>query len=123
MGDRIGRKWVIWISILGIAPFALILPHANLLWTAALSVIIGSVSSSAFPAILVYATELIPGKVGLIAGLFFGAAFGLAGVGSALLGGLADLTSIRFVMLVCSFLPLIGLATWFLPPESRSSKA
>ncbi len=115
VGDRIGRKQVIWLSILGIAPFTLLLPHANLLWTALLSVLIGAIMASAFPAILVYATELVPGKVGLIAGLFFGLAFGLAGIGSAVLGKLADATSIEFIMSACSFLPLIGLLTWFLP--------
>jgi FSR family fosmidomycin resistance protein-like MFS transporter len=115
LGDRIGRKQVIWLSILGIAPFALALPHASLFWTAVLSVFIAGIMASAFPAILVYATELLPGKVGLIAGLFFGLAFGLAGIGSAVLGKLADATSIEFVVSACSFLPLIGLLTWFLP--------
>ena len=115
VGDKIGRKRVIWISILGMAPFALLLPFANLFWTAVLSVIIGLIMASAFPAILVYATELLPGKVGTIAGLFFGFAFGLAGIGSAVLGKLADATSILFVIKVCSFLPLIGLLTGLLP--------
>ena len=115
VGDRIGRKQVIWLSILGMAPFALLLPHTNLFWTAVLSMFIGMIMSSAFPAIVVYATELLPGKVGLIAGLFFGLAFGLAGIGSAVLGKLADATSIEFVVFACSFLPLIGLLTWFLP--------
>lgn len=115
IGDRIGRKRVIWISILGIAPFALALPHVSLAWTAALSVCVALIMASAFPAILVYGTELLPGNVGLIAGLFFGLAFGLAGIGSALLGKLADATSIEFVMQACSFLPLLGLFTWFLP--------
>src|SRR5436305_1536680 len=115
VGDRIGRKMVIWISILGIAPFAILLPHANLFWTGVLSAVIGVIMASAFPAILVYATELLPGKVGLIAGLFFGCAFGMAGIGSALLGKLADATSILFVFRVCSFLPLIGIVTAFLP--------
>ncbi len=115
VGDKIGRKQVIWISILGMAPFALLLPFANLLWTAVLSVIIGLIMASAFPAILVYATELLPGKVGTIAGLFFGFAFGMAGIGSAVLGKLADATSILFVIKVCSFLPLIGLLTGLLP--------
>ena len=115
VGDRIGRKQVIWISILGMAPFALLLPFANLFWTAVLSVVIGLIMASAFPAILVYATELLPGKVGTIAGLFFGFAFGLAGIGSAVLGKLADVTSILFVMKTCSFLPLIGLLTGLLP--------
>lgn len=103
------------ISILGMAPFALLLPHANLLGTAVLSVINGLILASAFPAILVYATELLPGKVGTIAGLFFGFAFGLAGIASAVLGKLADATSIAHVVKVCSFLPLIGLLTAFLP--------
>jgi MFS transporter, FSR family, fosmidomycin resistance protein len=115
VGDRIGRKQVIWLSILGVAPFTLVLPHANLFWTALLSVFIGVIMASAFPAILVYATEMLPGKLGLISGLFFGLAFGLAGIGSAMLGKLADATSIEFVMFACSFLPLIGLLTWFLP--------
>jgi FSR family fosmidomycin resistance protein-like MFS transporter len=115
VGDRIGRKQVIWISILGMAPFALLLPFANLFWTAVLSLIIGLIMASAFPAILVYATELLPGKVGTIAGLFFGFAFGMAGIASAVLGKLADATSILFVMKVCSFLPLIGLLTGLLP--------
>jgi FSR family fosmidomycin resistance protein-like MFS transporter len=115
VGDRIGRKPVIWISILGMAPFALLLPHANLFGTAVLSIINGLILASAFPAILVYATELLPGKVGTISGLFFGAAFGLAGIASAVLGKLADATSIIYVVKVCSFLPLIGLLTAFLP--------
>jgi len=115
VGDRFGRKYVIWGSILGVAPFTLLLPHASLFWTAALSVVIGLVLSSAFSAILVYAQELMPGKVGLIAGLFFGLAFGMGGLGSAVLGRLADLTSIGFVFKVCAFLPLLGLLTGFLP--------
>ncbi len=121
VGDRIGRKYVIWASILGIAPFTLALPYANLFWTAALSVVIGAVLASAFSAILVYAQELVPGKVGLIAGLFFGFAFGMAGIGSAVLGKLADRTSIDFVYHVCSFLPLIGILTAFLPNVGRAS--
>lgn len=115
IGDRFGRKNVIWVSILGVAPFSLLLPHVNLFWTAILSVIIGLVLASAFSAILVYAQELLPGNVGLIAGLFFGLAFGMAGIGSALLGTLADYTSIAYTYQVCSFLPLIGLLTAFLP--------
>jgi MFS transporter, FSR family, fosmidomycin resistance protein len=115
VGDRFGRKYVIWGSILGVAPFTLLLPHAGLFWTAALSVVIGLILSSAFSAILVYAQELLPGKVGLIAGLFFGLAFGMGGLGSAVLGRLADLTSIGFVFQVCAFLPLLGLLTGFLP--------
>jgi len=115
VGDRFGRKLVIWISILGVAPFTLALPYANLFWTGALSAIIGFILASAFSAILVYAQELVPGKVGLISGLFFGLAFGMAGIGSALLGYLADRTSISFVFRLCAFLPLLGLFTGFLP--------
>ncbi len=115
VGDRIGRKRVIWISILGIAPFSLALPYASLPVAIALTVIIGVVMASAFSAIIVYAQELVPGNVGLIAGLFFGLAFGAAGIGSALLGWLADHTSIGFVFKICAWLPLIGLLTGFLP--------
>ncbi len=115
VGDRFGRKYVIWFSILGTAPFALMLPYANLFWTGVLIVPIGIILASAFSAILVYAQDLIPGKVGMIAGLFFGFAFGMAGIGSALLGKLADSTSISHVYYVCSFLPLIGIVTGFLP--------
>ena len=120
IGDRIGRKYVIWISILGVAPFTLAMPHLNLLWTVIFSVFIGFILSSAFSAILVYAQELMPGKVGLIAGFFFGFAFGVAGIGSALLGKLADQTSIEYVYFVCSFLPLIGLITVFLPNTKKN---
>jgi len=115
LGDRFGRKYVIWFSILGAAPFALMLPYANLFWTGILSVVIGFILSSAFSAILVYAQELMPGKVGMISGLFFGFAFGMGGLGSALLGYMADHTGIRFVFEVCAFLPLIGIVTAFLP--------
>ena len=115
VGDRIGRKRVIWISILGAAPFTLLLPHVGLFWTVALSVVVALIISSAFPAILVFGQELLPGKVGLIAGLFFGLAFGLGGIGSAVLGHLADRTSIHYVFEVCSYLPLLGLLTGFLP--------
>lgn len=115
LGDRFGRKYIIWISILGVAPFTLILPYATLFWTGVLSVIIGIIISSAFSAILVYATELVPGKVGLIAGLFFGLAFGMGGLGSALLGKLADQTSVEYVFKVCAYLPLIGVLTGLLP--------
>ncbi|MBB3261219.1 FSR family fosmidomycin resistance protein-like MFS transporter [Paraburkholderia bannensis] len=115
VGDRIGRKYVIWGSILGVAPFTMLLPYANLFWTSVLTIIIGVVLASAFSAILVYAQELIPGKVGMVAGLFFGFAFGLGGIGAAVLGQLADATSIGFVYKVCSFLPLIGILTVFLP--------
>lgn len=123
VGDKIGRKLVIWISILGMAPFALLLPHANLFWTVVLSVINGMILASAFPAILVYATELLPGKVGTIAGLFFGFAFGMAGIASAVLGKLADATSIVFVIKVCSYLPLLGLLTALLPNLKEDEKA
>ncbi|SFV35803.1 MFS transporter [Thermoflavifilum thermophilum] len=115
VGDRIGRKYVIWISILGVAPFTLLLPYANLFWTAILCMLIGFILSSAFSAIIVYAQELLPGKVGMISGLFFGLAFGMGGIGSAVLGELADRTSIFHVYHVCSFLPLIGLLAGFLP--------
>lgn len=119
IGDRYGRKLVIWVSILGVAPFTIALPHANLFWTGILTVIIGVILASAFSAILVYAQELVPGKVGLIAGLFFGLAFGIAGIGSAILGEVADRTSIEHVFYLCSFLPLIGLLTAFLPNLKR----
>jgi FSR family fosmidomycin resistance protein-like MFS transporter len=122
LGDRFGRKYVIWGSILGVAPFTLLLPYANLFWTGALTIVIGVILASAFSAILVYAQELVPGKVGLISGLFFGFAFGMGGLGSAALGRLADQTSINFVFLVCSFLPLIGLLTAFLPDLARKSR-
>ncbi len=119
IGDKIGRKYVIWISILGVAPFTLLMPHMDLLWTCIFSILIGLILSSAFSAILVYAQELMPGKVGMIAGLFFGFAFGVAGVGSALMGKLADQTSIEYVYFICSFLPLIGLVAMFLPNIKR----
>ena len=115
IGDRIGRKLVIWCSILGILPFTLLLPYASLFWTGPLTVIIGMLLASAFPAIVVYAQELVPGKVGTISGLFFGLAFGLGGLGAALLGQLADSTSIEFVYRVCSVLPALGLLTALLP--------
>jgi FSR family fosmidomycin resistance protein-like MFS transporter len=115
IGDRVGRKPVIWVSILGVLPFTLILPYANLFWTGALSVVIGFVIASAFSAILVYAQELVPGKVGMISGIFFGFAFGMGGIGAAVLGELADSTSIIFVYHVCAFLPAIGLLTGLLP--------
>ena len=115
MGDRFGRRAVIWFSILGVLPFTLLLPYADLFWTAVLSAIIGVILSSAFPAIVVYAQELVPGKVGTVSGLFFGFAFGMGGLGAALLGELADMTSIGFVYQVCAVLPAIGLLAWFLP--------
>jgi len=114
-GDRFGRKYVIWVSILGVAPFTLALPYVGLFTTCILIVIIGIILASAFSAILVYAQELLPGKLGLVSGLFFGFAFGMGGVGSALLGNLADQKGIEYVYKVCSFLPLIGLLTGFLP--------
>ncbi len=115
VGDRIGRKYVIWVSIAGALPFTLALPFVNLFWTAVLSVVIGIILASAFSAILVYAQELLPGRVGMISGIFFGLAFGMGGIGAALLGKLADATNIQFVYRICSFLPLIGLLTAFLP--------
>jgi FSR family fosmidomycin resistance protein-like MFS transporter len=121
IGDRIGRKRVIWGSILGVLPFTLALPYASLFWTEILSVIIGLVLASAFPAIVVYGQELMPGRVGMVSGLFFGFAFGMAGLGAAILGETADLTSIRFVYQVCSVLPAVGLLAAFLPNLETSS--
>ena len=121
VGDRIGRKLVIWVSILGVAPFALMLPYANLLWTSVLTFIIGFVLSSAFSAILVYAQELLPNKVGLISGLFFGLAFGIAGIAAAVLGNIADVSGIEYVYKVCAFLPLLGIMTVFLPNDRKNS--
>lgn len=115
VGDRFGRKLVIWCSILGVLPFTLLLPYANLFWTPILTVIIGLVLASAFSAILVYAQDLIPGSIGMVSGIFFGFAFGMGGIGAAVLGEIADLTNIDFVYKVCSFLPVIGLLTAFLP--------
>ena len=123
IGDRIGRKRVIWVSILGVAPFSLWLPHAGLATTAVLSALIGFILASAFSAILVYAQELVPGKVGMISGLFFGLAFGIAGIGSAVLGKVADHQGINFVFQICAFLPLIGLLTVFLPTIERPKPA
>jgi FSR family fosmidomycin resistance protein-like MFS transporter len=119
IGDRVGRKWVIWFSILGTLPFTLALPFANLFWTVVLTVIIGATLASAFPAIIVYAQELLPGNIGMVSGLFFGLAFGIAGIGAALLGALADRTSIEFVYRVCAFLPAVGLLTALLPDIDR----
>ncbi|MCL2347681.1 MAG: MFS transporter [Planctomycetaceae bacterium] len=116
IGDRIGRKYVIWVSILGVAPFTMLLPYVNSLWlTCVLSVVIGLILSSAFSAILIYAQELLPGKVGMIAGLFFGFAFGIAGIASAVLGYIADRYGIVFVYQICSYLPLLGIVAVFLP--------
>ncbi len=119
IGDRIGRKNVIWCSILGVLPFTLLLPYANLFWTEILSVVIGLILASAFSVIVVYAQELMPGRVGMISGLCFGFAFGMAGLGAAILGWLADLTSIYFVYTVCSYLPAVGLLAAFLPNIER----
>jgi len=123
IGDRIGRKYVIWGSILGVAPFTLLLPYASLFWTGALTVVIGLILASAFSAILVYAQELIPGKVGTISGLFFGFAFGMGGIGAAVLGHLADLHGIEYVYQLCAFLPLIGIITVFLPNLEKTRPA
>ena len=115
VGDRYGRKYVIWVSILGSSPFALLLPYCNLTWTIILVILVGMVMSSAMSAILVYATELLPGNVGMISGAFFGLAFGLGGIGSALFGWLADYSSIQYVFQLTAFLPLLGIVTYFLP--------
>lgn len=122
VGDKVGRKYVIWASILGAAPFSLIMPHANLLWTCILSILIGLILSSAFSAILVYAQELLPSKLGLISGLFFGLAFGIAGIASAVLGGLADKFGIEYVYQLCAYMPLLGLIAWFLPDIRKIRK-
>ncbi len=123
VGDRIGRKPVMWVSILGVAPFALLLPYANLFWTTTLTVVIGFMLSSAFSAILVYAQELMPGKVGMVSGLFFGFAFGMGGLGAALLGVLADRTSIDFVYHTIAYLPLLGVVAALLPKSQKAIKA
>jgi MFS transporter, FSR family, fosmidomycin resistance protein len=123
VGDRVGRKSVIWCSILGVLPFTLVLPYANLFWTGVLSIIIGFVIASAFSAILVYAQDLVPGRVGMISGLFFGFAFGMGGIGAAVLGKLADMTSIIFVYKVCAYLPAIGLLTGLLPNSHKIEKS
>jgi FSR family fosmidomycin resistance protein-like MFS transporter len=120
IGDRIGRKAVMWVSILGVLPFTLALPYVGLVWTGILTAVIGMVMASAFPAILVYAQELVPGRVGMIAGIFFGFAFGLGGLGAAAMGKLADATSIEFVYQLAAFLPAIGFATALLPDLSRA---
>jgi FSR family fosmidomycin resistance protein-like MFS transporter len=120
IGDRIGTRRVIWWSIVGVLPFTLALPYVGLVGTAILSVVIGLILASAHPAIIVYAQSLLPGRVGMVAGLFFGLAFGIAGIGAALLGRLADATSITFVYHVCAFLPAIGLLAAFLPEMSKA---
>ena len=119
IGDKFGRKYVILFSILGVAPFTLLMPYANLVWTCVLSVCIGLILSSAFSAILVYAQELLPGKVGTIAGLFFGLAFGIAGIAAAVLGHIVDKNGIEYVYRFCSFLPLLGITAWFLPSDKK----
>ena len=121
--NDIGRKYVIWASILGVAPFTLMLPYVNLFWTGILVVIIGLVLASAFSAILVFAQELIPGKIGMVSGLFFGFAFGMGGIGAAALGHLADITNIEYVYKVCAFLPLLGVTAIFLPNMKRAHHA
>ncbi len=115
IGDRIGRKWVIWISILGVTPFTLALPYANLPWIGVLSALVGFVLASAFPAIIVYAQELVPTRIGMISGLFYGLAFGMGGIGAAVLGHLADLHGIDYVYRLCAYLPLLGVLAVFLP--------
>ncbi|MDR2013006.1 MAG: MFS transporter [Rhodanobacter sp.] len=120
IGDRIGRKYVIWGSILGVLPFTLLLPHANLFWTTILTIVIGLIIASAFSAILVYAQELLPGRIGVISGGFFGFAFGMGGIGAAVLGRLADHIGIEAVYQICAFLPAIGLFAWFLPSTPRA---
>jgi MFS transporter, FSR family, fosmidomycin resistance protein len=115
LGDRIGRKRVIWVSILGIAPFTLILPYVGLMWVGILTFVIGLILSSAFSAIVVFAQELMPGNVGAVSGLFFGFAFGIGGIGAAVLGGLADSHGIEFVYRICAYLPLLGIVAAFLP--------
>jgi len=122
LGDRFGRRAIIWFSIVGAVPFTLALPFASLFWTVVLTTIIGMIMASAFPAILVYALELLPGKVGMIAGLFYGVSFGLGALSAALMGGLADLTSLTTVYRLCAFLPLLGLLTWFLPSTAPGMK-
>ena len=119
VGDKIGRKYVIWGSILGVAPFTLLLPYATLWWTGILTVIIGFILASAFSASLVYAQELLPGRIGMVSGLFFGFAFGMGGLGAAVLGLIADHTSIDLVYKICAFLPLIGMLTIFLPDNRQ----
>jgi len=121
LGDKFGRKYVIWFSVLGVAPFTLLLPYADLFWTGVLSVIIGIIISSAFPAILVYAQELLPKKLGMVSGLFYGFAFGMGGLGSAILGYIADHTGIEYVYHICAYLPLIGIIAFFLPNLKKKS--
>ena len=119
IGDRIGRKKVIWVSILGVAPLTLALPHLDLFWTTAVIFLIGLILASAFPAIVVFAQEMLPGRVGAVAGLFFGLAFGIGGIAAAVLGKLADAYGIEFVYWLCGFLPLLGTLAVFLPDFER----
>jgi MFS transporter, FSR family, fosmidomycin resistance protein len=120
--DRIGRRPMIWISILGVLPFTMALPYADLFWTGVLIIIIGLITASAFPAVLVYAHEVMPGRVGLVSGMFFGFAFGLGGLGAAIMGGLADVYGIAVVYKICSFLPILGVVAWFLPNMSKEKE-
>jgi FSR family fosmidomycin resistance protein-like MFS transporter len=122
IGDIVGRKYVIWASILGVAPFTLLMPHVNLFWTVVLSFFIGLILASAFPAILLYAQELLPYKLGLVSGLFFGFAFGIAGIASAILGVKADIYGIESVYRICAYMPLLGIITWFLPNLKKNKK-
>jgi FSR family fosmidomycin resistance protein-like MFS transporter len=122
IGDRFGRKYVIWASILGVLPFSLLLPHVSLAWIGVLSVIIGLMLASAFPAIVVFAQELVPGKVGMISGLFFGFSFGMGGIGAAVLGKVADVWGIDTVFQICAFLPAIGLLAAWLPDLKARQK-
>lgn len=120
VGDRIGRKAVIWVSFLGVAPFALMLPHVGLFWTGVLAIMIGLIMSSAFAALVVYAQEIVPGRVGLVSGIMFGLMFGIGGIGAAGLGYLADIHGIVWVYKLAAFLPLLGLVTAFLPPAQKA---
>jgi FSR family fosmidomycin resistance protein-like MFS transporter len=125
LGDRLGSKYIIWASILGVLPFTLLLPHANLFWTGVLTVPIGLILASAFPTIVVYAQDLLPGRTGTVAGLFFGLAFGMGSVGAAVLGKLADQIGVVAIYQICAFLPLIGLLAAFLPDlhQTRAQRA
>lgn len=120
--DRIGRRPMIWISILGVLPFTMAMPYADLFWTGVLTIIIGLITASAFPAVLVYAHEVMPGRVGLVSGMFFGFAFGLGGLGAAVMGGLADAYGIAVVYKICSFLPILGIVAWFLPDMTKEKE-
>jgi FSR family fosmidomycin resistance protein-like MFS transporter len=120
--DRIGRRPMIWISILGVVPCTMALPYADLFWTGVLIIIIGLITASAFPAVLVYAHEVMPGRVGLVSGMFFGFAFGLGGLGAAIMGGIADMYGIAVVYKICSFLPILGVVAWFLPDMAKEKE-